>query len=299
MNVLDQCQQWHANNKHQKIIETLEAIDADQRTPEMDSVLARAYNNEADHRTPDGREMLHRAIELLERHEDNLGETPLWNFRMGYAYYYLDQEGKALTYFRRAHQADPDDNDTKTFIESCLKCLSLPRFSETFRERTQNAWAAFEAQEAELRGIMDADRQHENGQMLIGRCESILAIAFDNIAFEMGFNGVKHELILTPEGDRQKLFELVYFRNHAPQSVLEHWNILVGRQGSTNMGLRVDGIDVDGNDVLVWLEPNDDEYRLFVYCEKLLEKKAHEEGRVWWMLTNLTDQILGEIPHMR
>ena len=299
MNILEKCQKWHENNEHQKIIETLEAIDANERTPEMDSVLARAYNNEADHRMPEGRQMLHRAIELLEPHEDNLGETPLWNFRIGYAYYYLDQEGKALTYFRRANQADPEDKDTKTFIESCQKSISLPRFSETFRERTQNAWAAFEAQEAELRGIMDADRKHENGQMLIERCESILAIAFDNIAFEMGFNGVKHELILTPEGDRQKLFELVYFRNHAPQSVLEHWNILVGRQGSTNMGLRVDGIDVDGNDVLVWLEPDDDEYRLFVYCEKLLEKKAKEEGRVWWMLTNLTDQILGEIPHMR
>ena len=24
-----------------------------------------------------------------------------------------------------------------------------------------------------------------------------------------------------------------------------------------------------------------------------------QEGRVWWMLTTLTDQILGEIPHMR
>ena len=23
------------------------------------------------------------------------------------------------------------------------------------------------------------------------------------------------------------------------------------------------------------------------------------EGRVWWMLTTLTDQVLGEIPHMR
>ena len=175
MNILEKCQKWHENNEHQKIIETLEAIDANERTPEMDSVLARAYNNEADHRMPEGRQMLHRAIELLEPHEDNLGETPLWNFRIGYAYYYLDQEGKALTYFRRANQADPEDKDTKTFIESCQKSISLPRFSETFRERTQNAWAAFEAQEAELRGIMDADRKHENGQMLIERCESILA----------------------------------------------------------------------------------------------------------------------------
>ena len=46
----------------------------------------------------------------------------------------------------------------------------------------------------------------------------------------MGFNGEKHELILTPEGDKVKLFELVYFQKHAPKEVLEHWNILVGRQ---------------------------------------------------------------------
>ena len=89
MNVLDQCQKWHENNEHQTIIDTLESIDADQRTPEMDSVLARAYNNEADPRTPDGREMLRRAIALLEPHEDSLGKTSPWNFRMGYAYYYL------------------------------------------------------------------------------------------------------------------------------------------------------------------------------------------------------------------
>ena len=32
-----------------------------------------------------------------------------------------------------------------------------------------------------------------------------------------GFNGEKYELILTPEGDKVKLFELVYFQKHAPK----------------------------------------------------------------------------------
>ena len=46
------------------------------------------------------------------------------------------------------------------------------------------------------------------------------------ISFEMGFNGEKYELILTPEGDKVKLFELVYFQKHAPKEMLKHWNIL-------------------------------------------------------------------------
>ena len=33
--------------------------------------------------------------------------------------------------------------------------------------------------------------------------------------------------------------------------------------------------------------------------DRLLPKLQEEEGRVWWMLTTLTDQVLCEIPHMR
>ena len=45
MDILKQCQKWHENNEHHKIIEALEGIE--ERTTEMDSQLARAYNNEA------------------------------------------------------------------------------------------------------------------------------------------------------------------------------------------------------------------------------------------------------------
>ena len=45
MDILQQCQKWHENDEFQKIIDALEAIPAEERTPEMDSELARAYNN--------------------------------------------------------------------------------------------------------------------------------------------------------------------------------------------------------------------------------------------------------------
>ena len=299
MDILEQCQKWHEEDKFQKIIDALEAIPAEERTPEMDSELARAYNNWGASRS--NREALKKAIALLKPHEEYFEGDHCWNFRMGYAYYYLDQEGRALRYFEKALEARPGDEDTQTLIDWCKKGISLPQFSACFRQRTESAWEEFAAQEAQLRQIMDEDKNNGRGEELIHQCEAILNQAFDEISFEMGFNGEKYELILTPEGDKVKLFELVYFQKHAPKEVLEHWNILVGRQPIRNIGLRTDdGWDISGEDVQIWLEEQgENRFAVSAYCEKLLPMLREEEGRAWWMLTTLTDQVLGEIPHMR
>ena len=308
MDILKQCQKWHEEDKHLKIVDALEAIPAEERTPEVDMELARAYNNLADPSEPEGRKLLHQALELMQSHEEELGDTYSWNFRMGYAYYYLDQEGRALRYFEKALELHPGDDpklntrqDMEELIDSCKKGISLPRFSECFRERTENWWETFAEMEAELRQMMDEDKDHTRGAELVAQMQETLNLVFDEISFEMGFNGEKYELILTPEGDKVKLFELVYFQKHAPKEVLEHWNILVGRQPLQNIGLRTeDGWDISGDDVQIWLEEQgENSFAISAYCEKLLPMLREEEGRAWWMLTTLTDQVLGEIPHMR
>ena len=308
MDILKQCQKWHEEDKHQKIVDALEAISAEERTPEMDMELARAYNNLADPSEPEGKKLLHRALELMQSHEEELGDTYSWNFRMGYAYYYLDQEGRALRYFEKALELHPGDDpklntqqDIEDLIDWCKKGISLPQFSECFRERTEDWWETFAEMESELRQMMDEDKDHTRGAELVAQMEGALNQAFDEISFEMGFNGEKHELILTPEGDKVKLFELVYFQKHAPKEVLEQWNILVGRQPLQNIGLRTDdGWDISGEDVQIWLEEQgENSFAISAYCEKLLPMLREEEGRAWWMLTTLTDQVLGEIPHMR
>ena len=145
MDILKQCQKWHEEDKHQKIVDALEAISAEERTPEMDMELARAYNNLADSSEPEGRKLLHQALELMQSHEEELGDTYSWNFRMGYAYYYLDQEGRALRHFEKALELHPGDDpklntrqDMEELIDSCKKGISLPQFWECFRERTEN-----------------------------------------------------------------------------------------------------------------------------------------------------------------
>ena len=296
MELLEQCQIWNENNEYQKIIDALEAVPAGERTPEMDSELARAYNNIAG---PEERALYWKAIRLLEPHAEYFKDDHCWNFRMAYAYYYLDQEGMALRYFEKALEARPGDRDTQELIADCRQRLAMPRFAESFRERTAKAWDAFAREEAELRRMMDGDREGQNGREIIAKCEAILNLAFEQISFNLGFNGEKYELILTPEGDRLKLFELAYFQRRAPGAVTEKWNILVGRQPAAGCDLRSGGWEVSGGDVQVWAEKLDRGVGLTLYCEKLLPLLREEESRAWWMLSTLTDQVLGEIPGMR
>ena len=108
---------------------------------------------------------------------------------MGYSYFYLDQEGRALRYFEKALEVRPGDDDTKEFIDRCKKGISLPQFWECFRERTENWWETFAEMEAELRQMMDEDKDHTRGAELVAQMEETLNLVFDEISFEMGFNG--------------------------------------------------------------------------------------------------------------
>lgn len=294
MDFMQQCQLWHENDEYQKIVDAIEALPKAERTPELDSELARAYNNLAG---LGDRELYQKAIQLLKPHEEYFAGDHTWNFRIAYSYYYLDQEGPALHYFKQALEACPGDEDTQEFIEDCRKRLALPRFEKSFRERTAEGWAAFEQGEAELRHLLDLKDQDAVGEELIAKCSKLLSVTFEDVAFELGFNGEKYELILTPEGNRARLFELVYFWRHVPASIQEHWNVLVGRQSSHGFQLRSFGQEIDAGDVQVWVEHGEGkQVALTLYCEKLLPLLKEDEGKVWWLLSILTDQVLGEIP---
>ena len=294
MTLLEQCQRWHENEEYQKIIAELEALPAEERSPELDSELARAYNNAA---SVEDRAYFEKAIALLTPHAEHFAGDHLWNFRMGYSYYYLDREDCALPYFEEALAALPGDADTERMIESCRKMLALPLFGRPFRSRVQEAWAAFAQAETELRTLMDSDE--DCGEELIARVEEILRIAFDDVAFELGKGGAKYELILTPESMRIKLFSLVYFARLAPSSVREHWDIHVGRTASVGFALRTDNHSIETEDVAVWFAQEGEGIALTLYCEKLLPLLVEDEDRAWWMLSMIVDQALGEIAAMR
>ena len=293
MELLEQCQQWFEQDEAQKVIDTLEAIPTGERTPELDSELAKAYIAIAE---MGDREPFEKALELLAPHEEYFAGDHCWNYRMALAYYCLDEEGPALRYFEKALEARPGDNDTQEYIDDCRRRLSLPRFEKNFRERTQEAWAAFSQIEAELRQIIDTDETHQCGEELVEKCGNALKTALRDTSFELGFNGEKYELILSPEGLRSRLFPLVYFQRQAPESVLEHWNIWVGRQPCEGFELRAGEIEVRAEDVQMWAEETEDhQVSLVLYCEKLTPLLKEDADKVWWALSMLVDQTIGEV----
>ena len=139
MDILEQCQKWHEEEKFDKIINALDDIDPSERTPEMDSELARALNNFGV-RNKNGSYMLDIAITLLKKHEELMGESYLWNYRMGYAHYFLDKKGPALKFFMKASEIDPEDEDCDAFISNCIKRLTLTIYERNFRTRVLMAW---------------------------------------------------------------------------------------------------------------------------------------------------------------
>ena len=293
MELLEQCQQWFEQDEAQKVIDALEAIPAGERTPELDSELAKAYIAVAH---IGEREPFEKALELLAPHETYFAGDHCWNYRIALAYYCLDEEGPALRYFEKALEARPGDNDTQEYIDDCRRRLSLPRFEKNFRERTQEAWAAFSQIEAELRQIIDTDETHQRGEELVEKCGNALKTALRDTSFELGFNGEKYELILSPEGLRSRLFPLVYFQKQAPESVLEHWNIWVGRQPCAGFELRAGEIEVRAEDVQMWAEETEDhQVSLVLYCEKLTPLLKEDADKVWWALSMLVDQTIGEV----
>ena len=62
MDLLKQCQQWFEQDEAQKVIDTLEAIPAEERTPELGQRIGKAYIAVAE---IGEREPYEKALELL------------------------------------------------------------------------------------------------------------------------------------------------------------------------------------------------------------------------------------------
>lgn len=112
--LMEQCERWHHENQHGRIITALEGLGADGRDAHVDSILARAYNNSSQYG---------KAVELLKKHEQTMSPDHMWNYRLGYALYYLGRYEEALDCFNRALEASPGDKDTLLFIQFCQSSL--------------------------------------------------------------------------------------------------------------------------------------------------------------------------------
>ncbi|WP_145324900.1 SMI1/KNR4 family protein [Paenibacillus xylanexedens] len=106
--LLVQLQEWHEEDEFQEIVDAIQAIPVEERDYELVNHLGRALNN---------LERYEEAVEQFLTVAKEGTADPLWHYRIGLAYYYLEQYAHALQAFERADELDPEDEDTLEFLE--------------------------------------------------------------------------------------------------------------------------------------------------------------------------------------
>jgi len=106
-NIIEVLNNLHKKEKHQEIIDKIEALPSEEMNPEIIGILARAYNNVDNYE---------KALELLKSIEEYGKDTNVWNYRIGYSYYYLDKYLEAKKHFLKAIEIDPTDSDSHLFL---------------------------------------------------------------------------------------------------------------------------------------------------------------------------------------
>ena len=101
--LLEQLQTWHEEDEYEKIVEAVTDIPEEERDYELISHLGRALNN---------LERYDEAIEQFLKIADEGQDDPLWHYRIGLAYYYLERYDEARTAFETADRLEPGDEDT-------------------------------------------------------------------------------------------------------------------------------------------------------------------------------------------
>ena len=106
-NIIEVLNNLHKDEKHQEIIDKIEAFPSEEMNLEIIGILARAYNNVDNYE---------KALELLKSIEEYEKDTNVWNYRIGYSYYYLDNYLEAKKHFLKAIEIDPTDSDSHLFL---------------------------------------------------------------------------------------------------------------------------------------------------------------------------------------
>ena len=76
--------------KYQEIIDLIEALPTEQLDTELIVELGKAYNNI---------ENYEKGLKILKSIENEEGDNALWNWRVGYSYFFLKDYIKAEKYF--------------------------------------------------------------------------------------------------------------------------------------------------------------------------------------------------------
>ncbi|WP_433922244.1 SMI1/KNR4 family protein [Paenibacillus taichungensis] len=106
--LLERLEAWHEQDEYEEIIDAITEVREEDRDYILVNHLGRALNN---------MERYQEAVEQFLSVEEEGQNDPLWHYRIGLAYYYLEQYENAREAFEAADRLEPGDEDTQEFLE--------------------------------------------------------------------------------------------------------------------------------------------------------------------------------------
>ena len=99
--LLEKIERLNETKNHQEIIDLIEALPTEELDTELIGELGRAYNNVGNYQ---------KGLEILKSIENEEGNTALWNWRVGYSYFFLKDFISAKKCLLKAYELNPHDN---------------------------------------------------------------------------------------------------------------------------------------------------------------------------------------------
>lgn len=162
----------------------------------------------------------------------------------------------------------------------------------SFKQRTIDFWKAFGEKEKNIRQMIDNRAEADD---LVGELNKIIQTAFNDVAFEVGHNGEKHELTLSPNGNKTVLKQIQYLLGNRPEHVDSLWNFYEAKpaMGTEGMGLSIYGKNITAEDFIVYTDLNEEKkiMDIEVYVPKLDDL---EENHKYNALFIMLDLFIGE-----
>ena len=180
---LEKLDKWHEEEKHEEIVNEILKLNQEEKNIEILGKLARAYNN---------LEQYDKALEILKSMEKSEKDTALWNYRIGYTYFYMDgKEKEAEKHFKKALKINPDEEDVPYFLMQIYQNYSI--------DATENN-KYDEAIEWANKAFKFAEELNDNDEIIwccsrIGWCYDALtnyeeAVKYLSRALELGRNDI-------------------------------------------------------------------------------------------------------------
>lgn len=261
----------HNEDHHQEIVDIILHLPSYDVTDEIKGLLARAYNNLEEYKNA-----LDILLDLREKEED----TALWNYRVGYSYFYLDQFEDAKQYFERAVELDPEDEDSIWFISQC-------QLKNPFTARVAHFWEWFESNSEELKDLVSKKKEgfEKAGELM----EAGLAILGEPIYYNIGG---KNELTFCVENNTEGYFLYPYLVSAMPESLKKDWHVFPCKQPSDSVDFVFCMYDrkIDIGKIMVSAIYNEDSqcFDLRYYHPELNQLQDRESLNAFYIILELT-----------